>query len=505
MVTWMAYAAAVAGLLACGALALERLCEKAGWPRRFAWLAALTLALLVPFTAKPPEPRHSGQTPAPIVTAAEVATAASEVIPLRSRDGETSFGETGPGGTDSGGASLAALSLWGIASLGALTIICAVLIAGALARGRWDRRRVAGEDVYVSHDFGPALVGVARPAIVIPGWVLKLGAVVRATVVRHEREHARAWDHLALLYAGLVVAALPWNPAVWWMFLRLRTAVEIDCDRRVLASGIPASEYGDLLLDIGSGRPARPFFALTLAGSESMLERRLKAMRIGTRKVHKFTLALLGCTALAAVVAACEMRTPTAIAPAVNEALAPLDEAGQAAAAEADGAASHPSNPAAPPRAPVNLVAVDEKRVGEVPQAVMDADGGLLIHGISTRLSLTSDLVARDPLVLVDGELVEGGLKALMAGAPLDIVGVGYSQDPRHFPELGDQVSQGVVTLRTKSSETGSVAGGPAAESWQRMGEELRRMDEKWVAFRRDALAFEQDAAAHPRWTASLT
>ena len=53
MLTWMAYAAGVAGLLAAGGLALERICEALRRPRRFAWLAALTLALVVPLTAKP--------------------------------------------------------------------------------------------------------------------------------------------------------------------------------------------------------------------------------------------------------------------------------------------------------------------------------------------------------------------------------------------------------------------------------------------------------------------
>ncbi len=42
----MAYAAGVACLLAAVALSLDKLCERVGFPRRFAWLAGLTLALL---------------------------------------------------------------------------------------------------------------------------------------------------------------------------------------------------------------------------------------------------------------------------------------------------------------------------------------------------------------------------------------------------------------------------------------------------------------------------
>lgn len=216
MVTWMAYAAGVACLLAAGALSLDKLCERVAFPRRFVWLTALTLALLVPLMASPPEPQGGAGT-----MTAEVARRGVDADQPNSPIGRTVAGgdpaTAGPGPMDR-----AALTLWGFASLAV-----------------FDPDR---------HE---------------------------ATVVRHEREHARAWDHLALLNSALIVAAMPWNPVVWWMWLRLRTAVEIDCDRRVLASGIPVAEYGDLLLDIGAGRPAQPFFATTLVGSKSMLERRL--------------------------------------------------------------------------------------------------------------------------------------------------------------------------------------------------------------------------------------
>lgn len=56
MVAWMAYAAGAAGLLAAGAFLLEKVSEQTGWPRRFAWLAGLALALLVPLFASPPKP-----------------------------------------------------------------------------------------------------------------------------------------------------------------------------------------------------------------------------------------------------------------------------------------------------------------------------------------------------------------------------------------------------------------------------------------------------------------
>ncbi|MYI07140.1 MAG: hypothetical protein F4059_07465, partial [Gemmatimonadetes bacterium] len=334
MVTWLGYAVTVAILLAVGALLLEKLCERTGSPRRFGWLAGLSLALVIPLTASPRAPAVDV---APAATGAQ-APAEEPYWPPAPPEPATPL-EAGipgdPAATGGGAAERAALVLWGSTSLATLLLLCSVLIAAALARRRWDRRRIADEDVYVSRRFGPALVGVARPEIVIPRWVVRLGNAVGATVVRHEREHARARDHLVLLYGGIAVALMPWNPAVWWMFLRLRTAVEVDCDRRVLASGVSPAEYGDLLLDIGARRPGRTFFALAMASSGSMLERRLKAMRNQGIKARRSILALLGCAALSAVAIACGVPAPTGIAPAVNAALAEPVEAGEEAATDA--------------------------------------------------------------------------------------------------------------------------------------------------------------------------
>ncbi len=459
MVTWMAYAVGVAGLLAAGALALDKLCARVSLPRRFAWLAGLTLALVVPLAASPREPEGGAETAAEGTMTADVA--ARGINPVRPG---TPVGGTVAGGgpatsggteTDAGTATAppgrmdrAALALWGVASLAASILIGTVLAAAALARRRWDQRRIAGEVVYVSRRFGPALVGLAKPAIVIPRWVVGHGDAVGATVVRHEREHARARDHLVLLYSALVVAAMPWNPVVWWMWLRLRTAVEIDCDRRVLASGIPAAEYGDLLLDIGSGRPTQPFFATTLVGSQSMLERRLKAMRNQGIQTRKFALVLFGCVAVAATAVACGVPAPHGIAPAVKEVLKDPAEA----AAET------------------------------WPPPPVDDEGRVFIRGVNKApvVSLDADIVADDPLVLVDGFLLAGGLAELLAGEPLNIQWVGFSRDPQLLPELGNQASRGMVVIGTAD--------------WQREGERAVSLD-LWRRTNSEVSAFNSDPA----------
>lgn len=511
MVTWMTYAAGVAGLLAAGAFSLDRLCEKANLPRRFAWLAAMTLALLVPLFASPPELNSTMAAPAATgAVKADAAPRTPDAVPPGGTIGETvATGEAVAAGPATTGRAV--LAVWGFASLAALILMCTVLTAATLARGRWDRRRIAGEDVYVSSGFGPAVVGVARPAIVIPSWVVRLGEAVGATVVRHEREHVRAWDHLALLYSGFVVAAMPWNPALWWMFMRLRTAVEIDCDRRVLASGIPVTDYGDLLLDIGSGRPARPFFALTLVGSESMLERRLNAMRNRRDKARKSVLALsvlalLGCLALAAVVAACELAAPTGIVPAVNGVLEEAAPAAVEARDNADTPAEAPPDQPGIPTVEAMLAATDEnghiriRGISKSPRPSLTPDkgspswgvsmppqmseswqrmarsidaealrfdegileeGGALIRGINRfpSVRLSAESAARDPIILIDGVPLDGGLEALLAREPFHIGTIVYFRDPprRFAEEFGDAASGGIVFVNTKGSPSGEV------------------------------------------------
>ena len=515
MVIWMIYAAAVGGLFAGGALALDSLCERTARPRRFAWLAGLTLAMVVPLTATPPDPQPNAASPDPAVAAASAPASipASTPDPLHSPSRQPGTDSRPPGadsrppgadsqlpGTDSRHpgadsrlpaadsrhpdldphpAARATLAAWALASLALATLVGTVLVGAAIARRRWERRRVAGEDVYVSRRFGPALVGVARPAIVLPRWVLKLGAAARATVVGHEREHARAGDHLVLLYGALLVAAMPWNPAVWWMFLRLRAAVEIDCDRRVLASGVHFGDYGDLLLAVGARRSGRPFYALTMAGSRSMLERRLKAMNTNqaTRNVRKSTLALLGCAALAATVAACGVKAPTGIAPAIDEALAAPQAAEEAAARTAvEEAAARRAEEAAARRA------AREDRLRALPT---DTDGRLHVRGIhgSPSLVLNAESVALDPVVIVDGVVLDGGLAALLAGDPLDIRMIGYTREPNVFPAPTGQASRGVVYLRTVANPRELVIEGRRPD-FEALVRQLRETQERAAAQR---------------------
>lgn len=313
MITWMLYAAAVGAVLAAGGFAMERLAATHGFPRRVVWLAALTLAVAIPAAG-----------------AFRVTQVASSLDSAMARPAE-------PTGTVSGvawdivpsmplpngpGAARAAALTWGAGSLLSMAAIAAVLLLVARSRRRWPRDRISQADVYVSRRFGPALVGVTNPEVVIPSWVLRLERKAADMIIRHELEHARARDHLALLYAALTVAALPWSPAIWWMARRLRAAVEMDCDQRILASGVAAAEYGEVLLDAGSRHTGGWGLAPAMGQPKSLLERRLKTMNENTNKPGMTQALLLGMLAVGALVAACDAPVPTQVQDALIEAMA---------------------------------------------------------------------------------------------------------------------------------------------------------------------------------------
>jgi beta-lactamase regulating signal transducer with metallopeptidase domain len=172
----------------------------------------------------------------------------------------------------------------GSAWLAASAVIALWLVANQRRLRRrlsgYRSRIVDGERVLVSSEFGPAVVGVVRPQIVLPEWALAIGESDRRIIVAHETEHRQAHDPLLAALALIAVAALPWNAALWWQLRRLRLAIEIDCDQRVISRhGHDPHAYGMLLL-AARERAARvtPALAMAMAAMRSELGRRVEAL-----------------------------------------------------------------------------------------------------------------------------------------------------------------------------------------------------------------------------------
>jgi TonB family protein len=302
---WMLAATVAAALVGLAAAAAERVARVWRGPGRDVWSAALALAVALALTipALPrtaPAPVPNAPSPRPVQMLAAVVVRADGVA---------------RGWAD----VLAALDTplavaWVVLSALVLAVVARGVLTLARARRTWRPRDVDGTTVLVAADVGPAVVGVRRPAIVLPEWTLALDAPLRALVVRHEAEHVRARDPAHLALGAFGVVAMPWNPALWWMLRRLRRALEIDCDARVLAAQGEArdvSRYGLLLLAVAQRRTValRPLAgAPALAESTSDLSKRITAMRTSPprRRVLHTVLGILGASAaVAGAIAAC--------------------------------------------------------------------------------------------------------------------------------------------------------------------------------------------------------
>jgi hypothetical protein len=316
MTMWMIWATAVTLLLALAAIALERCLRLFGLPGRAAWVGAAGGAVgLICWSLA--EAVTGGRTTRPTGAVDALATGfardVAAVVPVTGALARTDD-----------------LLAWAWA-------VSAALLLGALGCGLWRLSRkarswpvatVAGGEVLLSHGFGPALVGVWSPRIVVPRWALRLGAERLRMAYLHEAEHRRAGDGLLLLGGALLTAAAPWNVGLWWIHARLRTAVEMDCDRRVLEAGAHPVAYGSLLLELGTRTGGVPLMVAAFARPRATLERRMM-MIVRERKemgFGRYGRAAAGLAVAGVLVAvACDTPAPTTLLQPAETAEAPAE------------------------------------------------------------------------------------------------------------------------------------------------------------------------------------
>lgn len=296
----IALALLTSGILAVGAWGVDRLLRPAGMGTRFVWLGGLGAgaALLVAAPLRLLWSRR--EVAAGIEPAVELAPAASFVAELS--EVATIVVQRLPAWTES-----ALLSVWIAASLATL----AALVIGAMRHRRTalasPATELLGTPVRVSEAFGPAVIGVWSPMIIVPRWLLARSAEEQRLVIAHERAHIEARDPLLLVAGAWLVVLTPWNPVSWWCFARLRLATELDCDARVLRAGAPPRTYGSLLLDLTAALPMSRIGSPAFAARPSQLEQRLLAMTtrpVGPRR-RRATLLAAAMIAATALIAAC--------------------------------------------------------------------------------------------------------------------------------------------------------------------------------------------------------
>jgi TonB family protein len=302
MTIWMTYAILVGALALVAGLAMERAAQALRLPTRFAWLAALVLAIAAPVVLPLVSPRVSA---APVTSAAGGAVATGQ---LRLATAMPSLLDRAAGAARMLDRPL--LAFWLVLSLACLVRFIAGIARLRRRRRQWLARDIMGTTCFVTPDIGPAVVAMPRARIVIPEWVTALDQPSLVTVIRHERQHLEARDTRLIVAGAVGVALMPWNPAVWLVRRRLRLALEVDCDARVLAEDPRVDRYGSLLLAIAQRPRLTAALAATLTESTSDLERRIDAMTAPTPRRPRLRAAILAATALGAIALACSMPSP---------------------------------------------------------------------------------------------------------------------------------------------------------------------------------------------------
>ena len=157
MLSWMLYSIVVSLLMGLAALALERSAQIRQRPARWLWGTCMVASLAILFiparvSVQIPETTHADQ-----VTSSEILTRP------RTSAIETSRFTLPIIGADqtplSDGVSRLLDWTWRITSMGLALVILASGAHLSWRRRRWDRGHMAGTDVYVSEDCGPAVVG----------------------------------------------------------------------------------------------------------------------------------------------------------------------------------------------------------------------------------------------------------------------------------------------------------------------------------------------------------
>ena len=315
MFAWMLYVIMVTALLSVGAYVAERATRLERARSRWIWITAIVASLALPTIVSSVSVQlPSVMTPAAQRMVALRDTTTQVLSPVMWLSGSAAE----PGGWRNYDALLTAL--WRAASFAMLGALVASGIALAVRKRHWRTDTVSGAQVYVTKGVGPAVVGLLRPRIVVPAWVTMALPRDQAAIIAHEQSHLKAGDPQLFTLALALLVFMPWNLPLWWQLRRLRYAIEVDCDARVLAGGIDPTHYGETLISVGERQSAYIGAVAAMSESKSFLEERIRIMiskPVKWRRVAVVTLAAISLTltALAAQVSPPNMHGAASVEP----------------------------------------------------------------------------------------------------------------------------------------------------------------------------------------------
>jgi hypothetical protein len=301
---FMVYSLVVSLLLAMAAWLAEKAFGWFGVPRRAAWVAGIALALAWPPLAM----MAAGPAEKSVLAPAAVGESPPETVMNRIADvAQVSGGRVGTWTLD----EVAAL-VWLLATSATLAYYFTSSWRLAARARTWRKTCIESRDVTVAPDIGPAAFGWRRPRVIFPSWLMSAPPTVQRMALAHETQHLAARDPQVLAALSVLAALLPWNPALFWMLRRLRFAMEVDCDARVLRGGAEARDYGMALLYVSERQIGASAAAIALIERTSQLERRIDIMFSSPRKLSALAVGICVAIAGSCIVAAGSLDAPRA-------------------------------------------------------------------------------------------------------------------------------------------------------------------------------------------------
>ena len=306
MLTWMLYVVVITLLLSGAALAAERAARLCRARTRWIWAVTIVASLGIPVliaSVSVQVPSLLTPTVARRVVALRELTSV-QVVPL------TWVHEHTRNVVAARSENWLLQRSWIAVSV---TLLAALALNGACVnwrKRRWKMGTVAGSRVYIARGVGPAVVGLLRSRIVVPEWLLEGPPSRQAIALNHEKAHLAGHDPQLLTVALCLVVLMPWNLPLWWQLHRLRYAIEVDCDARVLETGLDTRLYGEMLIDV-SERPSAYIGAVAaMSEPRSSLKERITLMVRGPAKSGSLAMVAFGSLALAMVAVAIQVTPP---------------------------------------------------------------------------------------------------------------------------------------------------------------------------------------------------
>src|SRR5271169_3815395 len=156
----------------------------------------------------------------------------------------------------------------------------------------------------------PTAIGLVRPAVVIPEWVMReLSPDELNQILLHELAHLRRYDDWTNLAQKIVKAIFFFHPAVWFIESRLTLEREMACDDAVLAASFSPRAYAESLVSLAEKSFLHRGVQLAQAAVSHVQQLKLRLAEIlrkdrpsdAQRSTHKPAIALMSLAAIVTV------------------------------------------------------------------------------------------------------------------------------------------------------------------------------------------------------------